>query len=331
MRFIDEIKITVAGGDGGDGLLHWRREKFRPRAGPDGGDGGNGGAVIFLADTGVSTLLEFSFVPVHRAENGSPGGDNNRTGADGSDLILKVPVGTQVFFNDELVADLPQPGARWVAARGGRGGKGNTFFTTSSNQSPEFAQPGQPGEQFSFRLVLKSVADVGLVGFPNVGKSTLISAISSAKPKIANYEFTTITPNLGVVQVGERRYVVADIPGLIPDAHQGKGLGVRFLKHIERTRGICFVLDVLRDPSVSYLENGRAQYEALEKELLAFSSELSRLARLVCITKADLGLDDEGLSELESYFAGKHLKMLTVSGVSGAGTEELKVALLELS
>jgi len=331
LRFIDEITVAVSGGNGGDGLVHWRREKFAPRGGPDGGDGGNGGAVIFVADTGMNTLLEFSFVPRIAAENGGPGGENGRTGKNGEDLFCKIPVGTQVFFNDEIVADLSVEGARWVAARGGIGGKGNAFFTSSINQAPDFAQPGQPGEDFRFRLVLKSVADVGLVGFPNVGKSTLIAAISEAKPKIADYEFTTITPNLGVVRVNDGRYVVADIPGLIPEAHLGKGLGIRFLKHIERTRGIAFVIDIFRsDGGESLLDQAKFQYESLENELLSFSPELGALPRIAVITKADLGITADQIPEVIDYLQSKDLEVCLVSGVTKIGTEELKEKLFAL-
>ncbi len=335
MRFIDEVTIHTAGGNGGDGAIHWRREKFAPRGGPDGGDGGSGGAIIFTTDTGLSTLLDLAYSPHMRAEHGVPGGENGKNGRDGRDFICRVPVGTQIFYEEQLVADLSVAGARWVAARGGKGGKGNTFFATSTNQSPDYAQPGQPGEEFTFRLVLKSVADVGLVGFPNVGKSTLIACISEAKPKIADYEFTTLQPNLGVVTVGEGdspyRYVVADIPGLIPDAHLGKGLGIQFLKHIERTRGIAFVIDLFRgEESQTFLERAKFQYEALETELGAFSNELKALPRTIILTKADLGLYAENSAEVFQYFQGLGLGAVLASGVTGAGAAAVKEALAGL-
>jgi GTP-binding protein len=328
MRFIDEATLEVVAGDGGDGIVHWRREKFAPRGGPDGGDGGNGGAVIFVADSSLNTLLEFSYQPRMKGEAGEPGGDNLCTGKNGQDLICKVPVGCQFFYQDTLVADLSTIGARWVGARGGKGGKGNAFFKSSTNQSPDYAQPGQPGEQYKFKLVLKSVADVGLVGFPNVGKSTLISVISEAKPKIADYEFTTLTPNLGVVKVGEGRFVVADIPGLIPDAHLGKGLGIRFLKHIERTRGVAFVIDLFRtEGGESFLDRGKFQYEALEKELTSFSEGLGELPRVVVLTKSDLGLDESNTQEIREYFSNLKLKTCLFSSITKSGEDELKVLL----
>ena len=221
MRFIDEAKVQVIAGKGGNGSVHWRREKYVPRGGPDGGNGGNGGAVVFVAETGLNTLIDFSFNPRILAENGGAGDANLREGARGKDAIRQVPVGTQVFFQEKLVADLSVPGARWVAARGGRGGKGNAHFKSANRQAPDFAQPGQSGEEFDFRLVLKSVADVGLVGFPNAGKSTLVSTITRSHPKVADYPFTTLRPSLGVVLAGEReRFVMADIPGIIPAKHR---------------------------------------------------------------------------------------------------------------
>jgi len=331
VRFIDETTLEVIAGDGGNGFVHWRREKFAPRGGPDGGDGGNGGAVIFVSDNSLNTLLEFSYMPRMSAEAGERGGENQCTGKNGQDLICKVPVGCQFFYQEKLIADLSVEGARWVAARGGKGGKGNMFFKSSTNQSPDYAQPGQPGESFPFKLVLKSVADVGLVGFPNVGKSTLISVISEAKPKIADYEFTTLTPNLGVVKVGDGRFVVADIPGLIPDAHLGKGLGIRFLKHIERTRGVAFVVDLFREEGgESFLEKGKFQYEALEKELNSFSEGLGELPRVVVLTKSDLGLDNENTSEIREYFQGLRLKSCLFSSITKSGEEELKLLLQQV-
>jgi len=239
MRFIDEVKVQVRAGRGGSGAVRFRREKYCPEGGPDGGDGGNGGAVILVTDPGLSTLIDFSFQPHLFASGGANGGENQRGGAAGADLICRVPVGCQVFYNDELVADLNTAGARWVAARGGHGGRGNAFFKSAQNQAPDYAQPGQDADELELRLVLKSVADIGLVGLPNVGKSTLISRISSANPKVADYPFTTLEPHLGVVMLDDARFVVADIPGLIPGAHLGKGLGTDFLKHIERTSGIA--------------------------------------------------------------------------------------------
>lgn len=335
MRFIDEARVRVSSGKGGDGWIHFRREKFVPRGGPDGGDGGNGGAVIFVTDTGLNTLVDFAFKPLLIAEDGSPGDENGMTGADGADYFVRVPVGTQVFFGEKLVADINAPGARWVAAKGGRGGKGNFFFRTPTEQAPSFAQRGQPGEEYELTLILKSVADVGLVGLPNVGKSTLISRISGARPKVADYPFTTLTPSLGAVIYQESRFVVADIPGLIPGAHTGKGLGLEFLKHIERTKVIAHLID----PSTSFeglpllstepsdeelLEATLAQFEAIENELKLFSEELIAKPRLVIFSKGDLELTQKAFELAADYFKERALPCILISSVTGLNLDALK-------
>jgi GTP-binding protein len=245
--FIDEVEIEVVAGKGGDGCVSFRREKYIPKGGPNGGDGGKGGDVVVEATSNLSTLLDYRYRKKNRAENGKPGGPNNRTGANGEDLVLKVPCGTLVYDADTgaLLGDLVEKGERVVVARGGRGGKGNARFATPTRQAPDFAQPGKEGERRRIRFELKLIAEVGLVGLPNAGKSTLISRISSARPKIASYPFTTLVPNLGVVNLGGYRHcVVADIPGIVDGAHQGVGLGLRFLKHIERTRVLLLLVDV---------------------------------------------------------------------------------------
>jgi GTPase len=255
MQFIDEATIHVRGGSGGAGALHWHRAKYVPKGGPDGGNGGTGGAVILEAVPNLNTLVDHVYEPHIRAGDGLPGGENLKTGADGHHKVVAVPVGTQVFFGDKMVADLSKPGSRWVAARGGMGGKGNTHFKSSTNQSPNHSQPGVAGEERTYRLVLKSVADVGLVGLPNAGKSTFISSVSGAKPKVASYPFTTLRPELGVVLLSEgRRFVLADIPGIIEGAHEGKGLGLTFLKHIERTKALVFVIDITQCTSYALLQ-----------------------------------------------------------------------------
>ena len=334
MKFVDEVKIYVAGGNGGEGMVAWRREKYVPQGGPDGGDGGNGGCVVFVTDPGLNTLIDFSFNPEIVAADGENGGTKSCFGRAGEDVLRPVPVGTQVFFKGQLVADLSQPGARWIAARGGHGGKGNAFFKTPTNRAPDFAQKGQPGEKFELELVLKSVADVGLVGLPNVGKSTLISVISKAHPKIADYPFTTIRPNLGVVMVKDKRVVVADIPGLIPGAHEGKGLGIKFLKHIERTHVLGHLIDVSQiqngDETLDRLTDEELEAKVLEQftqidfELSAFSENLIKLPRIIIFSKGDLAICERGFRLTEGEFKSRGFKSLLISSVTGLGLEELK-------
>jgi len=345
MKFRDEARVRVSAGDGGNGSVHWRREKYVPRGGPDGGDGGCGGAVIFLADENLNTLVDFAYQPHLQAETGGDGGGNQCTGKDGEDKLVRVPVGTQVFYQDELVADLSVSGARWIAAKGGVGGKGNTFFKNSQNQAPQFAQPGRKGESFDFSLVLKSVADVGLVGVPNIGKSSLIAALSNAKPPVADYPFTTITPNLGTVVIdSERKFVVADIPGLIPEAHLGKGLGITFLKHIERTTVLAQLIDVstcvdgTRQPFVAegevqdetLVKAAKEQLQVVEHELGSFSPELLKRKRLLVFSKADLPFAERAHQLLASELEAAGFQTLLVSAHSGLGIEQLKESLHRL-
>src|ERR1700729_3861290 len=281
--FIDEAKIRVKAGDGGNGCMAFRREKFVPRGGPSGGDGGHGGDVVMESSERHNTLVHFRFNPEHKAERGRHGEGSNCTGRDGESMILKVPVGTALYdeATGELIHDFAHPDERIVVARGGRGGRGNQHFATSTHQAPREHEAGRPGEERNYRLELKLLADAGLVGYPNVGKSTLISRLSAAKPKIANYEFTTLEPNLGVVQIGdapfERSFTVADIPGLIEGAHLGAGLGVQFLKHIERTSVLVHLIDV----SDANSESGTARpdpvddYNVITAELKAFDPALA--------------------------------------------------------
>ncbi len=320
--FLDEVTLTIAGGHGGRGSVAFRREKFVPKGGPSGGDGGRGGSVWLVAEAHETTLLRYRYKKEYSAPRGGHGEGSKCSGSDGGDLELLVPPGTQVFDEDGtlLLADLLEPGQRWLAAAGGRGGKGNAHFATSTHQTPRFAQPGEPGEEKRLRLVLKLLADVGLVGFPNAGKSTLISRISAAKPEIGDYPFTTLVPHLGVVDAGDfRSFVVADIPGLIEGASEGRGLGHRFLKHVERCRALAFLADVSslegRDP-VSDLE-------ILERELAAYSPELAARQRVILATKIDALDEPERLDAVRAAAAERGVRFHAISSATGAGLPEL--------
>lgn len=341
MKFVDEVTIKAVAGSGGDGHIGWHREKYVPLGGPDGGDGGDGGAVILLADPNINTLIDFAYSPELIGKNGATGSSNNKKGASGKDTIRSVPVGTQCFFQDQLVADLDTPGSGWVAARAGRGGRGNTRFKSAQNRAPHIAERGQVGESVELKLSLKLVADVGLVGLPNAGKSTLISKISAAKPRIANYPFTTLTPNLGVVRLGdEKSFVVADIPGLIPEAHKGKGLGHEFLKHLERTGSLLFLLDLSElnfqqldkseDDQISDNELVGAiteQYQTLDNELSQFSETLRSLTRIVAVSKGDLEISKRAFSASKDWFAKKGIEFYLFSSHREEGLKELTSAL----
>ncbi len=324
--FLDEVTISLAGGNGGAGCVAFRREKFVAKGGPAGGDGGAGASIWLVANPSENTLLRYRFQREHSAPNGRPGEGSRRTGRSGETLELSVPLGTQVFDEDgtRLLADLVEAGERWQAAKGGRGGRGNAFFTTATRQAPRFAQPGEPGQQLRLKLVLKLLADVGLVGLPNAGKSTLISRISAAKPEIADYPFTTLVPNLGVVNTGDfRTFVVADIPGLIEGASEGRGLGDRFLRHVER----CRVLAMLVDVSSSTEEDPLASLEVLEQELGAYSPELAVRDRVIVATKIDALDDPERLDSLRRAAAEREQPFLKISSATGAGLPQLVQAL----
>src|SRR5579871_1180977 len=298
--FIDEVRILVKAGDGGNGCLAFRREKFVPRGGPSGGDGGRGGDVIFVASQHYNTLLHFRFNPEHKAERGRHGEGSNRTGRDGETIEVATPVGTVVYDAEtgEQLHDFTAPGDRWTAARGGRGGRGNARFASSTHQAPTEHEFGFPGEERRLRLELKLLADVGLVGFPNAGKSTLISRLSAARPKIADYPFTTLEPNLGVVSVGgtgeEKTFVVADIPGLIEGAHEGHGLGMQFLRHVMRTRLLAHLVDV----SESSGRDPVNDFDVVMKELESFSHELAEKPMIVVATKIDVAQDPDRVAAL---------------------------------
>jgi len=319
--FVDEAKIVVTGGDGGNGCLSFRREKFEPRGGPNGGDGGKGGSVILEADTDVSTLLEFRFQRHHRGPRGRHGEGSNKTGRSGEDRVIKVPVGTVVLDEDgfRVLADLDVAGETFVAAHGGRGGRGNARFSTSTNRAPTRHDPGAPGEERSLRLELKLLADVGLIGLPNAGKSTLISRISAAHPKIADYPFTTLEPHLGVVDRGNyRSFVVADIPGLIEGAHEGAGLGLRFLRHVER----CSLLLHLVDPTGEMGDPVEA-LDTIDAELNSYGTELGHKPQIVVVTKADAAQDSSVVDRLRVRADQLGRKCLLISSVAGTGLKEL--------
>ena len=326
--FIDEVRILVKAGDGGNGCMAFRREKFVPRGGPSGGDGGRGGDVILVSSEHQNTLLKFRYNPEHKAERGRHGEGSNRTGADGQSLEVQVPVGTVVY--DESTGarlyDFTHPGERFTVASGGRGGKGNARFATSTHQAPTEHEPGRPGEEKRLRLELKLLADVGLVGFPNAGKSTLISRVSAARPKIADYPFTTLEPNLGVVELPDyRSFVVADIPGLIEGAHEGHGLGIQFLRHIERTRLLVHLVDVSeasgRDPV--------QDFETVMDELASFSRDLVSKPMLVAASKMDVAQDPARVLALRLHVAERGMAYFEISSATGLGIEKLKFAMAE--
>ncbi len=331
--FIDEAKIRVKAGDGGNGCMAFRREKFVPRGGPSGGDGGRGGDVVMESSEAHNTLVHFRFNPEYKAERGRHGEGSNKTGRDGDHVVLKVPVGTIVYDEEtgERVHDFGHPGERVVIARGGRGGRGNARFATSTHQAPREHELGRPGEERAFRLELKLLADVGLVGYPNVGKSTLISRISAARPKIADYPFTTLHPNLGVVAIGKDgapdqfSYVVADIPGLIEGAHKGTGLGTQFLRHIERTRLLAHLVDV---SDASGRPDPIKDFEVILNELESFGAELELKPMIVVASKVDVANPDK-LKKLKQYARRKKLKLYEISAVTGEGIDELRYAMAE--
>ncbi len=333
--FLDEANIDVRGGSGGKGCLAWRREKYVAKGGPSGGDGGLGGHVVLMANSNTDTLSDFASRKRFEADAGTAGGGNNRGGKDGEDLVLFVPPGTTVTDKtegvDELVADLRHHGDTVVIARGGRGGFGNAHFATSTRQRPDFAELGEPGEHRAIKLELKLVADVGIIGYPSVGKSTLISVISAARPKIAAYHFTTLIPNLGVVAVGDRGYVVADVPGLIEGASEGKGLGDKFLKHIERCGVLVHVLDLsraLREGNEVDIDALIADYQMIRKELELYSPELGKKRELVVLNKIDL-LEDASHVEKELKKKGIDL-FLSISAATKKGTDALTKKLLPI-
>jgi GTP-binding protein len=327
--FVDEVDIHVTAGDGGNGCLSFRREKYVPRGGPDGGDGGAGGSVYIVASPTKNTLVDFRFHPEFEAKRGAHGQGSNKTGHSANDLEISVPIGTLVFEKDaaghlNTVADLTKEGQRVLVAKGGRGGRGNARFVSSTNRAPRRTEPGETGEERFLRLQLKLIADAGLVGFPNAGKSTLISRISAAHPKIADYPFTTLVPNLGVVTLSDNRsFVVADVPGLIEGAHEGHGLGHQFLRHIERTKVLVHLVDVSgasgREPVTDF--------DTIVEELRLFSEEVARKPMIVAATKMDAVDDSSRVDALEQHVRERGLPFFRISAVTGAGLDELLEAM----
>lgn len=326
MKFVDEALVSVKGGDGGRGCMAFLREKYRPHGGPCGGDGGRGGDVVLRADSNLGTLMDFRFQRHLEAERGEHGRGKDQTGACGDPLFVRVPVGTIVTDVETglRIADLDRPDAEVVVARGGIGGRGNARFATSTNQAPRRVEPGLPGEARSLRLELRLLADVGLVGQPNAGKSTFVSAVSAARPKVADYPFTTLVPNLGVARIGDASIVVADVPGLIEGAHLGHGLGTRFLRHLARTAVLVHLVDLAAP------EDPLAAYDAVDRELAAFDAGLAAKPRLVVGTKLDVTEARERLADATRAFADRGLALTAVSAVTGEGMPTLLARLVDL-
>jgi GTPase len=322
MKFVDEAKIFVKAGHGGPGCVSFRREKFVPKGGPDGGDGGKGGDVIFRADRSHHTLLDLKYQQHQIAKNGRHGSGNNRTGHGAEDLIVTVPPGTVVkdFETGEVLADLSELGQTFIVAKGGIGGKGNAHFTSSTHQTPRFAQEGMEGEERWLKMELKLLADVGLIGFPNAGKSTFISRVSAARPKIADYPFTTLTPHLGVVKYADSRsFVIADIPGLIAGAHEGLGMGIKFLKHVERTSLLFHIIDISMEPDIDAWKN----FTAINDELVHYNPQLLDKPQIVAINKIDLPYVRDRVKKEVARFKKKGIILHSFSAVTGEGTQEI--------
>lgn len=328
MQFVDKARIIIKAGNGGDGCSSFHREKYVSHGGPDGGDGGRGGNVIFLADENMSTLLDFKFARHFRAQNGENGRGKMQFGKKGEDIIIKVPVGTRVrdLESGKIIADMNKAGREKIVLHGGRGGKGNAKFATPTRQSPRYAQNGQRTKEYEVELELMTIADVGLIGLPNVGKSTILSVVTSAKPKIANYHFTTLTPNLGVVKRYDKSFVVADIPGLIEGAAEGAGLGHDFLRHIERTRLLVHVLDISGSEGRDPIED----YKQIRKELADYSPKLTELPELIAANKMDITGAEDYLVFLREELEGANVEIFPVSAATAKGFEPLLDRILEL-
>ena len=323
MKFLDQVKIYIKAGNGGDGSPSFRREKFIEFGGPDGGDGGKGGSIILKAEQNLNTLIDYRYQQHHKAQRGENGSGQNRTGKGGEDLILKVPLGTQVFEEDNktLIYDFTKIGEKYVAASGGKGGLGNTRFKSSTNRAPRKFTKGTTGEEFTIWLQLKTIADIGIIGLPNAGKSSLLAAITNANPKIANYQFTTLNPNLGVASYDDREITIADIPGLIEGAHQGTGLGIQFLKHIERCKSLLHLIDITN-------ENLVQSYNQVKNELQKYSSELTKKKELVVLNKIDL-VDKNIVKNIVTDFSkDKKCEVLTLSTLQKNSVSKIKAKLI---
>jgi GTP-binding protein len=325
MQFIDEARISVKAGDGGNGCISFRHEKYIPKGGPDGGTGARGGSVIIHADRQLNTLLDFRYKRSYRAERGENGRPKDQGGKSGKDEVVKVPCGTLVrdAVKGKTIVDLVHDGDEFIIAQGGKGGRGNGEFATPTNQAPRFAEPGTPGEERDVILELKLLADVGLVGFPNAGKSTLISVVSAAKPKIADYPFTTLTPNLGLVRYADNKsFVIADIPGLIEGAHEGKGLGIQFIRHIERTHVLVFLIEALS-------EDPKKDYQILLNELASYNPAIAKKKKIVALTKMDV-VDEMDRKKLAKIKFGRGVVTIPFSAVTGEGLRELLDAMWQV-
>ena len=323
MKFLDQVKIYIKAGNGGDGSPSFRREKFIEFGGPDGGDGGKGGSIILKSEQNLNTLIDFRYQQHHKAQRGENGSGQNRSGKSGKDLILKVPLGTQIFEEDNktLLYDFTKIGEEFIAASGGKGGLGNTRFKSSTNRAPKKFTKGAIGEEFTIWLQLKTIADIGIIGLPNAGKSSLLAAITNATPKIANYEFTTLNPNLGVVSYDNKEITIADIPGLIEGAHEGTGLGTKFLKHIERCKSILHLIDITN-------ENLNKSYNQVKNELKNYSSQLMKKKELIVLNKTDLMNEETTKKIVKEFSKNKNCEVLTLSTIKKESVSKIKAKLI---
>ena len=323
MKFLDQVKIYVKAGNGGDGSPSFRREKFIEYGGPDGGDGGSGGSVILKSEQNLNTLIDYRYQQHHKAKRGENGSGQNRTGKGGEDLILKVPLGTQVFEEDNktLIYDFTKIGEEFIAASGGRGGLGNTRFKSSTNRAPRKYTKGTLGEEFTIWLQLKTIADIGIIGLPNAGKSSLLAAITNANPKIANYQFTTLNPNLGVASYDDKEITIADIPGLVEGAHKGTGLGIQFLKHIERCKSLLHMIDVTNDDL-------KKSYKQIKNELKKYSVKLSKKKELVVLNKVDLIDNNEVKKIIKEFSKNTKSEVITLSTLEKRSVSQIKAKLI---
>ena len=323
MKFLDQVKIYIKAGNGGDGSPSFRREKFIEYGGPDGGDGGRGGSVILKAERNLNTLIDYRYQQHHKAKRGDNGSGQNRTGKGGDDLILKVPLGTQVYEEDNktLIYDFIKIGEEFVAAAGGKGGLGNTRFKSSTNRAPRKFTKGTKGEEFTIFLQLKTIADIGIIGLPNAGKSSLLSVVTNANPKIANYQFTTLNPNLGVANYDNKEVTIADIPGLVEGAHKGTGLGIQFLKHIERCKSLLHMIDITND-------NLKKSYNQVKKELKSYSAKLSKKRELIVLNKIDLIDEDKVKKIIKDFSKNTKSEVVTLSTLNKKSVSKIKAKLI---